>query len=573
MLGHASARLKLAVVVPQRRLPRLLSQSLVMSTPRRMTSLVPKPFISSSTIPDHSTLHQSKQTLLASEFTDTKRIFATKSTSELLRAYTVYFVSQFRPLVQHSGKLLEFSYKFLGVKVTNTLLRASFFGHFCAGEDVSEIRPVIHKLRAAGIGAILDFAAEADVEQPRDLNGVDQNLVSARTYAYDGEEACDANTAISRHAIIDASDAASAGEPAFVAIKCTALGKPELLMRMSAIIVQAQLLFHTLDGPNFSRAKSRYLERMIDYSTLSAGLRHAGVYATEDEIQTLFNELDHSSRDGMIDYIDWVSFLNPLDLTMGSLTQFINETPLSEDEKIQLRNMIKRLESLANEAAQRGVKLMVDAEQTYMQPAIDHLALNLQRKYNRNGRDVIYNTFQCYLKLASDRIDIDLERARREKFRFAAKLVRGAYMVQERKRAREMGYADPIHDTIEETHETYDGQVAKLLQHNQLASFMVATHNEKSVVKTVQEMQDAGICRTTGGVYFGQLLGMCDHVSYTLGANAYKVFKYVPYGPIREVLPYLIRRAQENSGLMSGAQLEMRMLKTEIKRRLFGKVS
>lgn len=118
------------------------------------------------------------------------------------------------------------------------------------------------------------------------------------------------------------------------------------------------------------------------------------------------------------------------------------------------------------------------------------------------------------------------------KFRFAAKLVRGAYMVQERKRARDKGYVDPIHDTIEDTHANYDAQVSKLLRNNNLASFMVASHNEKSVVNTVQQMQDIGISRATGGVYFGQLLGMCDHVSYTLGANAYKVFKYVPYGPI-----------------------------------------
>ncbi|KAF4039124.1 Proline dehydrogenase [Phytophthora infestans] len=573
MLRQATARLpKPAAAMARSSLKRSAAAALSSSASPRPSSTAPTAAVSPIAAHDHSTLDQSKQTSLADEFHDTERIFATKTTPELVRAYGVYFMSQFRPLVQHSGDLLEISYKFPGAKFTDTLLRATFFGHFCAGEDVNEIRPVIRKLETAGIGAILDFAAEADVEQPRDLNGVDQNLVSARTYAYDGEAACDANAAISRHAIIDASEAASTGEPAFVAIKCTALGKPELLMRMSAIIVQAQLLFHTLDGPNLSRAKSRYLDCMIDYPTLSAGLRNAGVDATEEEIQKLFNELDQSSGDGVIDYVDWVSFLDPFDLTMGPLTQFIEEEPLSDKEKTQLRNMIARLESLANDAAERGVKLMVDAEQTYMQPAIDHLTLNLQRKYNRDGADVIYNTFQCYLKMSSDRIDIDLERARREKFRFAAKLVRGAYMVQERKRARDKGYADPIHDSIEDTHTNYNAQVTKLLHNNNLASFMVASHNEQSVVNTVQQMQDIGISRATGGVYFGQLLGMCDHVSYTLGANAYKVFKYVPYGPIHEVLPYLIRRAQENSGLMSGAQLEMRMLSTEIKRRMFGRV-
>ncbi|KAG7400317.1 hypothetical protein PHYBOEH_006257 [Phytophthora boehmeriae] len=570
MLRHAA---RLSKPTPAARsLLRLSSLSTSKASPRA-SSAAPTAVVAPAA-PHNASIsldqQQASKTSLADEFHDTKKIFASKSTAELVRAYGVYFMSQFRPLVQHSGELLEMSYKFPGAKFTDALLRATFFGHFCAGQDVNEIRPVIKKLEKAGIGAILDYAAEADVEHPRDLNGVSQNMVHARTYDYEGEAECDANAAIARHAIIDAGETASEGEPAFVAIKCTALGKPELLMRMSEIIVQAQLLFHTLDGPNLSRAKSRYLERLIDYPTLSAGLRNAGVEATEEEAQQLFNELDRSSGDGVIDYVDWVSFLDPFDLTMGPLTQFIQEKPLSDDEKTQLRNMISRLESLANEAAERGVKLMVDAEQTYMQPAIDHLTLNLQRAYNRDGADVIYNTFQCYLKMSSDRIDIDLERARREKFRFAAKLVRGAYMVQERKRARDKGYADPIHDTIKDTHNNYDAQVSKLLRNNHLASFMVASHNENSVVNTVQQMQDIGIDRATGGVYFGQLLGMCDHVSYTLGSNKYKVFKYVPYGPIHEVLPYLVRRAQENSGLMTGAKLEMDMLSTEIKRRMFG---
>lgn len=504
----------------------------------------------------------------ALSFEQTELIFKHKSTAELLRAYGVFQVSQLQTLVKHSERLVKLSYQFPGAAFTNKFLRASFFGHFCAGEDANEIRPVLHKLADAGIGGILDYAAEADVEQPRDLNGVSQNLVSARTYDYEDEATCDANAAIARQAILDAGATAANGEPAFVAIKCTALGKPELLMRMSSIIVQAQLLFHSLDGPNLSRAKTQYLEKLVDYPTLRAGLANAGVQMEEEELKKLFQALDRKSGDGVIDFVDWVSFLDPFDLTMGPLTQFIAEEPLNEGEKTQLRNMIRRLESLANEASVMGVKLMVDAEQTYMQPGIDHLALNLQRKYNRDNKDVIYNTFQCYLKISNDRVDIDLARARREQFRFACKLVRGAYMVQERKRARDMGYVDPIHDSLEHTHANYNAQVAKLLANNTIASFMVASHNEDSVKKTVELMTAHGIDRKSGGVFFGQLLGMCDHVSYTLGHERYRVFKYVPYGPIHEVLPYLIRRAQENSGLMSGATKELKLLRKELLRRV-----
>lgn len=505
-------------------------------------------------------------------FQETERIFQPKSSLELLRAYGVFRVCQWPWLVKQSENLVKLAYKFPGKKVTNDLLRATFFGHFCAGEDANEIRPVIHSLSNAGIGAILDYAAEADVAEPRDLNGVSQNLVSARTYDYEDESTCDANAAIARQAIIDAGSTKEPGEPAFAAIKCTALGKPELLMRMSSIIVQANLLFHSLDGPNLSRAKSQYLEKLVDYPTLSAGLRNAGLDMDEPEIERLFSEMDKSSGDGVIDYVDWVSFLDPFDLTMGPLTQFIQEKPLDEREKMQLRNMIHRLEALAAEAAEHGVKLMVDAEQTYMQPGIDHLVLNLQRKYNRDNQDVIYNTFQCYLKISSDRVDIDLERARRENFRFACKLVRGAYMVQERKRARDKGYSDPIHNSIEDTHRNYDAQVKKLLHNNHIASFMVASHNEESVRNTVKLMEDMRVDKRGGYVYFGQLLGMCDHVSYTLGSEGYRVFKYVPYGPISEVLPYLIRRAQENSGLMTGASKEMELLQKELMRRVGMKV-
>jgi proline dehydrogenase len=502
-------------------------------------------------------------------FQETEKIFKSKSNKELLRAYGVFRICQFPTLVKYSEKLVKMAYTFPGKSITNNFLRSTFFGHFCAGENASEIQPVIRSLRTAGIGAILDYAAEADVQEPRDLNGISQNLVSARTYEYEDESTCDANATIARQAIVDAGRTKAPGEPAFAAIKCTALGKPELLMRMSSIIVQAQLLFRTLDGPNLSRAKNRYLDTLVDYPTLSAGLRNAGVEMDEKELQQLFKEMDKSSKDGVIDYVDWVSFLDPFDLTMGPLTQFIQEKALNDHEKMQLRNMIARLEALAKEASNNDVKLMIDAEQT----CIDHLALNLQRKYNKKGKDVIYNTFQCYLKNSSDRIDIDLARAKRENFHFACKLVRGAYMVQERKRARDMSYADPIHQNIQDTHRNYNAQVQKLLENNEVSSFMVASHNEDSVKNTVAFMRKLNIDRRTGGVYFGQLLGMCDHVSYTLGTEEYSVFKYVPYGPIGEVLPYLIRRAQENSGLMTGATKEIKLISKEIARRVLQRFS
>ncbi|CAK4084831.1 unnamed protein product [Aphanomyces euteiches] len=498
----------------------------------------------------------------ALSFTETERIFAKKSTAELLRAFAVFQTCQFPFLVRNSQTMIDLSYKIVGSKITDWALKKSFFGHFCAGENAQDIQPAIEKLRQAGIGAILDFAAEADVEAEKktELDGVSSNELQARTYDYEDEAMCDANMRIALQAIQDA----PAG--GFTAVKCTAMGKPELLQRMSSILVATQILFHSLDGP-VSRAKQSYVDRLVDYPTFKIGIKKAGATFTEEELDTLFRALD-VQHDGMIDYVDWVSYLNPMDLTMGPLTRFLKVDPLSAEEIQQMSQMMSRLETLAAAASAANVKLMIDAEQTYMQPAIDHVVLNLQRRYNTNNRDTIYNTFQCYLRDSSDRVLIDLERAEREKFRFACKLVRGAYMIQERKRAADMGYPDPIHPTLEATHANYDSLVELLLVHNNRTSFMVASHNEESVQKTVAKMDALSIPRTNGGVYFGQLLGMCDHVSYTLGAEEYQVFKYVPYGPVDEVLPYLIRRAQENSGMMKGgAAKELALLSKELKRR------
>ena len=153
-------------------------------------------------------------------------------------------------------------------------------------------------------------------------------------------------------------------------------------------------------------------------------------------------------------------------------------------------------------------------------------------------------------------------------------------MVSERQRALELGYNDPIHDTLRDTHDSYHSAVDLLLhemadnQNSALPSttaveFMVASHNQESVQHVLEEMQRLGL-PVDAGVYFGQLLGMSDHITYALGAKGYKAYKYVPYGPVSEVIPYLLRRAQENSSLLGSksSKTEIAVLREEIKRRI-----
>eukprot|EP01025_Chloroclados_australasicus_P010567 TRINITY_DN1433_c0_g1_i4.p2 TRINITY_DN1433_c0_g1~~TRINITY_DN1433_c0_g1_i4.p2 ORF type:complete len:291 (+),score=58.82 TRINITY_DN1433_c0_g1_i4:991-1863(+) len=240
------------------------------------------------------------------------------------------------------------------------------------------------------------------------------------------------------------------------------------------------------------------------------------------------------------------------------------------DEEFELVDaMITRVGKLAELAAQKDVKLMIDAEHSYFQPAIDHTVQQLQRMYNKD-KAVVYNTYQCYLKDSYDHVVWDMERARRGGYVFAGKLVRGAYMVLERRRAEEMNYPSPIHDTIEDTHANYNRVLELVLNEvkdSGKAEVMVASHNQQSIELAISLMDKLELRPRSSGVFFGQLLGMADHLSYTLGRNGYRAYKYVTFGPVEEVIPYLVRRAQENSGMMSGAQLELKLVQNELWRR------
>jgi proline dehydrogenase len=166
----------------------------------------------------------------------------------------------------------------------------------------------------------------------------------------------------------------------------------------------------------------------------------------------------------------------------------------------------------------------------------------------------------------------DINRAKRFNYHFGAKLVRGAYMESERQLADIANVPSPIHETIEQTHACYNDSVEFLLEQSvksdQLIEVMCATHNQQSIEKAIAVMEKYGIDRSKNTVYFGQLYGMSDHLSFNLGRSGYRAYKYVPYGEVQEVIPYLLRRARENSSISSGAAAEFDMIKEELKRRL-----
>lgn len=257
------------------------------------------------------------------------------------------------------------------------------------------------------------------------------------------------------------------------------------------------------------------------------------------------------------------------------MRRLTSQIPPKEEE--MFRNMIRRLNTIVKVAEELDVRIMIDAEQTYFQPAITRITLEMMRKFNTK-KAIVFNTYQCYLKQTFDEVCTDLEQANRQNFYFGAKLVRGAYMEQERERAQALGYDDPINPNYEATTEMYHKTLTECLrrikkikdsgQDPKKIAIMVASHNEDTVRFAIDKMNDIGIGPEDKVICFGQLLGMCDNITFPLGQSGYSAYKYVPYGPVKEVLPYLSRRAQENKGVLKKIKKEKALLMSEITRRL-----
>ncbi|XP_035997651.1 hydroxyproline dehydrogenase isoform X2 [Fundulus heteroclitus] len=243
---------------------------------------------------------------------------------------------------------------------------------------------------------------------------------------------------------------------------------------------------------------------------------------------------------------------------------------LEEEDAAHFMCGLQRLNKIA-EASVNKVRVLVDAEYTYMNPALTLVTMALMKKFNKDGA-WIWNTYQCYLKESRSLLSEALHLSQTEGFCLGVKLVRGAYMDKERKLAEKEGRLDPIHPSWEETNKSYNGCLDVMLeaisQKPDRCRVIVATHNEESVRRAANRMEELGIDKDGGSVCFGQLLGMCDHVSLTLAKEGYPVYKSVPYGSVDDTLPYLVRRAQENRTVLQGIRKERDLLRQELRHRM-----
>ena len=239
---------------------------------------------------------------------------------------------------------------------------------------------------------------------------------------------------------------------------------------------------------------------------------------------------------------------------------------LSNEEIEEWDRVINRYEKVAQAAVKNNVPLLIDAEDFAMQKAADDIVENLMEKYNK-GKVHIYGTLQMYRVDRLDYLKNLYERSREKDYHVGMKLVRGAYMERERERAERMGYPDPICKTKAETDRMFNDATKFMFDHIDTMAVYLGTHNEESSMMLKELIDASGIDKNDKRIWFGQLFGMSDHITFNISNLGYNATKYLPFGPVRDVMPYLIRRADENTSVGDQTNRELDLLTKERKRR------
>jgi proline dehydrogenase len=240
--------------------------------------------------------------------------------------------------------------------------------------------------------------------------------------------------------------------------------------------------------------------------------------------------------------------------------------PLTDPESLESDNVSRRLDAICAESHQAGKPIYIDAEESWIQGAVDHLAETMMTRYNRE-RAIVFTTLQLY---RWDRIDYFrqlIEKARSESFMLGIKIVRGAYIEKERERARRLGYPSPINATKAETDKAYNKALEIFIENIDVVEICVGTHNEQSCSLLTRYMAEKGIPNDHPHIYFSQLYGMSDNISFNLAEAGYNVSKYLPFGPVESTMPYLARRAEENTAIAGQMSKELEIIIRERQRR------
>lgn len=471
--------------------------------------------------------------------------------------------------------------------------KRTIYAYFCAGESDRELQKTIESLEKKSIGAILDYAAEADMEgsvapAPGANEAPDismSTLIKRNDLQYImNENNLENNMKLYMMSLMHASLHSPDQYNSLSAVKVTGMCDPQLLARMSAIVMVIHQLWALFFNPELlpKLEECRIVmgptlptQEFISFEQLKAGFERFDPEnpLTDDELLSLQNLLD-PRKNGKISFVDYkdqltlaVTALNPTS-TQEILVKHLPR--LNTIEKELWGNVMRRLRLICSTAKELDVRVLIDAEQTFYQHAIDVIVFMLQKEFNQE-QAVVYNTYQCYLTYARERVVNDMIRAAWHGYQWGGKIVRGAYMLQEHATSKQYGYACPLWSTYEETGKCYMNSsfliLDELCKPNRAKwEVFFGTHNDAAV----KELCDAVLKfpHLQQQVGFGQLFGMKDNLTIPLAQANFPTYKYVPYGPVRETIHYIGRRAVENSSVLQSGVSERALMLNEIFRRV-----
>ena len=331
-------------------------------------------------------------------------------------------------------------------------------------------------------------------------------------------------------------------------------------------IIKPTIFNHFVGGEDLNESNkmaallSQYgVKSVLDYSVEGAD--------TEKSQEAAYNEILRSIKNAEGNPNIAFTVFKPTGLINTSILEKVSNSKSLTELEIQQFSLFKnRVKTLCQESVKSNTAILVDAEDSWYQKAIDDVVQQMMEQFNKSEA-LVYNTFQMYRTDRLDYLKTMQAEAKVKGYKLGAKFVRGAYMEKERARAQSIDYPSPIHPNKEATDKAFDDAQEYSFNHLDTVSIFCGTHNEVSIQKLCGLMEKNGIANNDNRITFSQLLGMSDNISFMLAHKGYNVAKYIPYGPVRKVMPYLIRRAEENTSVKGQTGRELSLIKAELKRR------
>jgi proline dehydrogenase len=311
--------------------------------------------------------------------------------------------------------------------------------------------------------------------------------------------------------------------------------------------------------PRAQALASHGIGTILDYSVEGAQNDAFFDHTVQEILHTLDAARQHPYRPFCVFKVTGIAQTSLLEKASSNIA-------LNHEEKAAYHTLEKRIQTICSHAHALNVPVFIDAEESWIQPAIDTLCEQMMLRFNTQ-KAIVFTTLQMYRHDRLDYLQHLIDGSQKHGVHLGVKLVRGAYMEKERSRATSMGYASPIQTTKNNTDTDYNKALELCIQNLQRCVVCVATHNEQSVLHAIQEMKKRNIPHNHPHIHFAQLLGMSDHISYNLAHHTYHVAKYVPYGPVASVMPYLFRRAEENTSIQGQTGRELTLIQKELSRR------